>query len=260
MGLPEALKPIRTKEERFIYDERHLGLTEVQIEQFSGSAAAALRAEAIEIVKIGILYGLQMQLPGMIHKAKRLYVGKIGLSYLRQAHFVAREFNYELDDFVKAFDTWEAKRKTFNGFYKFIGGKPTTKRYRESKSIEHSLESMKRYILKYRDDPERSPKIIESLKNVRATVNRLVPPVDGLLDGNYLQYYDCSGCGAYPPPPEGYHVVECGSVGPRMRYPMCPDCLREGKEPDYKKVADMYMNYAYNLEYATEVIGNMMNG
>lgn len=174
---------------------------------------------------------------------------------LRRAIRLVKKYETEAA-FTQAWKEWHhPTTKTFHSFCR-THLPHNVKRNRKEQSMpeEKLLEKLVTRIGELKTDPERMPKLAVSMNNIRRVINRAVPPLEDLADTNYIKYYACACCGAYPPPPDGYEERLFNTGLFQMRYPICETCIAEEKEPDWQRVAVMYASYALNLEYATDVI------
>lgn len=162
------------------------------------------------------------------------------------AKTVAKKMKCDLEEYINycenTLKTWEWK-KIKNSF--------STKKM--SKTVSQALQFYS-YIKAYFENPDLYPErhdIVNQLNMIRKLINRYIPIETKISDEAYLRYSECSCCGSYPPPEEGYKLrIKEGWDNKHILYPICTDCIETNKKPDTALLLKLYSFYALELETA----------
>lgn len=157
------------------------------------------------------------------------------------AKTVARKLHNSERAFLERYEKLQAK--SWGHFCKeFLPRRKTNKKRLRSKIIEE-IAYMLNTLRIEGDDPE----VREELEGIRDTITRYLPLTESIVDENYTKYYECVCCGAYPPPKEGWDL-QVYKEFPYVKYPRCPDCQREKRQPIKDKLIALYAGYSINQE------------
>jgi hypothetical protein len=177
----------------------------------------------------------------------------LGLSYvdISMAKTIAKKFDYDEERFcefcIKDVMSWDWG-KIKSRISKVSKGRSDVKKH-----IDGMYRVVRNYISSRQYDPESVKETMYALHNLRKKIDKFVPRYETIFDENFIKYYECCGCGSYPPPPEGYDVFAANDTTLKhVKYPLCKECQENERQPDYKRVAEMYATYSTNLEEALE--------
>jgi hypothetical protein len=86
----------------------------------------------------------------------------------------------------------------------------------------------------------------DGLSEIRDFIARHMPYSSSIFDHNFLKYYQCCCCGSFDAPADGFELEKVDG----LLFPICDSCRELQMPVDYKRVAEIYQNYAVNTEYA----------
>ena len=129
---------------------------------------------------------------------------------------------------------------------------------RAQSSTKKLIDRAAKYITAIRNNPDVYPGVVQQLAALRATINRFVPAEAQLEDALFVRYYDCTSCGAIAPP-SGHHTAMFSSgVLHQIEYAICTECLALGRQPDDRRLVQLYSTYARNLEHTKSVLNRYL--
>lgn len=160
---------------------------------------------------------------------------------------LAESLNNDEDKFDEEFDKIELA--TIDKLYsKFVTAK-NRKKVTAADRLKDVLQHMEREL----EDTDTRYYALEALKGIKRRIAVHVPPDMTLGDKEYLKYYECTACGAYPPPDDGFQITHVDDVP----VPVCEKCFLNGEVISMKRVAKMYHNYS--IQMSRIILSGAMN-
>lgn len=167
----------------------------------------------------------------------------IGMNYvsISVAKGIARKFDCDTDKFLK-----EYKSTKSVSWDQFVGRHRTKKKTLMPKMTTKMIEKIDALLAAIKKE-NADQDAITTMKRLRDNITKVIPLSDEILEMNYIIYYPCCGCGEDRPPAEGYELKQ-DSTNDHIKYPMCEQCIKDGVEPNYKRIALMYATQCINMD------------
>jgi len=185
--------------------------------------------------------------------ARELLVNRRRLVEARQ---IAAMFNHDEELFLAEFARQEL---TWSSYVKEkLRSVRSASPERAQSYTKKLIDRAAKYITAIRDNPDVYPRVVRQLAALRATINRFVPAEAHLEDSLFVKYYDCTSCGAIAPP-DGHHTATFSDgVLHQIEYAICTECHMVGRQPDQRRIAQLYSTYARNLEHSKNVLNRYL--
>jgi len=192
------------------------------------------RDEALMLFNLGAM--LNKSTAGVTIAAIAEQTG-VSKNRLKMCSKLAEALKNDLEIYKVEFDKIELA--TFDKLYaKFV-----TNRVRKKPSSADRLRVVLKQMELDMEDADTRYFAIDALKGIRRRINNHIPPELTLADKEYIKYYECTACGSYPPPDDGYEITYVDDVP----VPVCGNCLKTDEHISMKRVAKMYHNYSIQM-------------
>jgi hypothetical protein len=150
---------------------------------------------------------------------------------------LAGSLNNNYERFLEEFDKIELA--TFDKLYSKLVSQRNRRKVLATDKLKNILLQMETEL----EDADTRYYSMEALRALRKRISNKLDVDMTIADKDYVKYYECSCCGLYPPPEDGFELIKVDDVS----VPICDNCFAHNNSIDYKRIIKMYYNYAIQL-------------